>query len=244
MTGLKLNPPRSLARRSETKTARPRFVVRRQQWSGSASHKNHQPRRGYIISAVKPVIDFHRLRVFTRPAPRGWYLKKLFNDLDKSVRAPTDHCFRKISDKQLSEETDLISSFISSKAFADDAAQLCLALKDSTSLLPDVVCGVAEKLIQIHRQRHGEQAFDRFFSSGHYISELIVRLYQQTMDARTKSRCLDIIDELLRVEIWGADEELEKAERWSASAMQRWNRNCPSWAAWNFSGNNLHAAAN
>lgn len=79
--------------------------------------------------------------------------------------------------------------------------------------MPDVVCDIAEKLIQHHRQRHGQQGFDRFFSSGHYISELIVRLYPQTIDTRTKSRCLDIIDEMLRVKIWSADEELEKAER-------------------------------
>jgi predicted nucleic acid-binding protein len=86
-------------------------------------------------------------------------------------------------------------------------------LKDSTSLLPDVVCAVAEKLIELHRLRHGQGAFDRFYSSGHYISELIVRLYQQSVDSKTKSRCLDIIDEMLRVEIWSAEEELEKAER-------------------------------
>lgn len=141
------------------------------------------------------------------------HLKKLFNDSEKSVRDATDHCFRKVSDEQLSGEVDLVATFINSEAFADDAAQLCFALKDSTSLLPDVVCGVAEKLIQLYRQRHGQQGFDRFFSSGHYISELIVRLYQQTVDAKTKSRCLDIIDEMLRVEIWSADEELEKAER-------------------------------
>jgi hypothetical protein len=141
------------------------------------------------------------------------HLKKLFNDSEKLVRAPTDHCFRKISDDQLSSEVDLIVSFIGSEAFADDAAQLCLALKDSTSLLPDVVCAVADKLIELHRLRHGQGAFDRFYSSGHYISELIVRLYQQSADTKTKSRCLDIIDEMLRVEIWSADEELEKAER-------------------------------
>lgn len=141
------------------------------------------------------------------------HLKKLFHDPEKSVRDITDHCFRKLSDEQLAKESDLISEFINSNAFADDAAQLCLALKDSTVLLPDVVCSVAEKLIQIHRERHGQQAFDRFFSSGHYIAELIVRLYQQTTDATIKSHCLDIIDEMLRVEIWGADGELEKAER-------------------------------
>ncbi len=141
------------------------------------------------------------------------HLKKLFHDPEKSVREATDRCFRKVSDEQLAEETDLISSFVSSEVFADDASQLCFALKDSTSLLPDVVCGVAERLIQLHRQKHGQQAFDHFCSSGHYVSELVVRLYQQTMDTRTKSRCLDIIDEMLRVEIWSADEELEKAER-------------------------------
>jgi hypothetical protein len=140
-------------------------------------------------------------------------LKKLFHDPEKSVRDMTDLCFRNISDEQLAGESDLITAFINSDAFADDAAQLCLALKDTTALLPNVVCAVAEKLIELHRQRHGEQAFDRFYSSGHYIAELVVRLYQQTIDAKIKSRCLDIIDEMLRVEIWGADGELEKAER-------------------------------
>jgi hypothetical protein len=141
------------------------------------------------------------------------HLKSLFHDPDKSVRDTTDHCFRKLSDEQLGEETELVTAFINSEAFADDAAQLCIALKDSTAVLPEIVCAIAEKLIQLHRQRHGEQGFDRFHSSGHYIAELIVRLYQQTTDAKIKSRCLDIIDEMLRVEIWGADQELEKAER-------------------------------
>ncbi len=141
------------------------------------------------------------------------HLMNLFHDPEKSVRDETDRCFRKLSDDHLGEETELILAFINSETFADDATQLCFALKKSTALLPDVVCAIADKLIQLHRQRHGQQGFDRFYSSGYYISELVVRLYQQTVDAKIKSRCLDIVDEMLRVEIWGADEELEKAER-------------------------------
>ena len=141
------------------------------------------------------------------------HLKTLFNDPEKKVRETTNHCFRCLPEEHLGEEVELITALISSEAFADDAAQLCLALKDSTSMLPDIVCAVAEKLIELHRQRHGQQGFDRFFSSGYYISELVVRLYQQTTDAKTKTRCLDIIDEMLRAGIGSADQEIEKAER-------------------------------
>lgn len=137
-------------------------------------------------------------------------LKEFFNDPDKLVRDEAGDCFRGLDSERLTAEAGLIGTYIKSQAFADDASQLMIALDEATTLLPDVVCGIPERLIELQvapesdaRQRHG----------CYRLPELVLRLYRQTADAVIRQRCLDTVDRMLAHGIGDIDSELGKVER-------------------------------
>ena len=56
-------------------------------------------------------------------------LGPLFADPAKTVRQAASHCFRKLSDENLSAESALIGTYLVSPAFDDGAEQLIFALE-------------------------------------------------------------------------------------------------------------------
>jgi hypothetical protein len=139
-------------------------------------------------------------------------LPRFFSDTDKKVREKTYSCFRCLTDEGLSQERELIHRFISSQAFVDDNAQLALALRDSNALLPNIVVAIPERIIQIHRAKHGDASLE-VHRNIMYVPELVIRLYQQTSDTTLKSRCLDFLDAMLSLEVHEVEEQMEKAQR-------------------------------
>jgi hypothetical protein len=135
-----------------------------------------------------------------------------FNDDSEKVRKTADNCFRQLSSEQLADEQALIFAFIESRAFDDGFEQLVYALKESTALLPDVICAIPEKVVAKHVQETPTESIEQrrpVFG----LSELVVRLYEQTRDSRVKKRCLDVIDSLLELGMGTLEGELNKIER-------------------------------
>lgn len=137
-------------------------------------------------------------------------LRVLFSDPDKTVREAASRCFREIGDSDLSPHEALISDYLDSPAFEDGATHLVHALEESTSLLPDVVCGIPERLLErgLNSSRQAPS-----FRDWYLLPELVLRLYRQTVDETIKSRCLDIVDRLLESGVNGVESELLKVER-------------------------------
>lgn len=139
-------------------------------------------------------------------------LPRFFNDPEKEVRKATCDCFRHRTGEVLLQEKNLIHRFIRSPAFNDNHAQLCLALRESNDLLPDVTLAIPERIIQLHRTERGNASLE-VHRDVLYIPELVIRLYQQAADADLKTRCLDLLDEMLSLEVSMLDELLAKTER-------------------------------
>ena len=137
-------------------------------------------------------------------------LKEFFDDPEKVVRTEAASCFRGLGSEALTAEADLIGAYIRSRAFADGATQLMFALDEATALLPDVVCGIPERLIEIQAAA-GEDS--RVRHECYQLPELVLRLYRQTGDAGIRRRCLDTIDRMLVHSIGDIDTELGKVER-------------------------------
>lgn len=89
-------------------------------------------------------------------------------------------------------------------------AQLMFALDEATALLPDIICGIPERLIELQAPE-GSDAYQR---RGCYrLPELVLRLYRQTADDAVRKRCLDTIDRMLTHGISDIDSELGNVER-------------------------------
>lgn len=154
----------------------------------------------------------HNLRYEGVRATCRQRLLGLFNDECKKVRYAAATCFGDLSSEQLSEERDLIHGFIQSRAFNDGIGELAYALEHSTTCLPDVVCAIPERLLsQLVAGTPNEVAEqNRMISS---IPGLVLRVYEQTSDAETKTRCLNVIDRMLELGFGGLEAELQKVER-------------------------------
>lgn len=137
-------------------------------------------------------------------------LKTFFDDPEKLVRDEAGNCFRGLNSETLTAEAELIGAYIKSQSFADDASQLMFALDESTALLPDIICGIPDRLIELQTSVESDAHQRR---DCYRLPELVLRLYRQTADASVRQRCLDTIDRMLTHGISDIDSELGKVER-------------------------------
>ena len=129
-------------------------------------------------------------------------LKRFFNDPDAAVRRAATDCFHHINESDLSKGSDLIDAFVESEAFETQASLLLYRLKNMTAQLPPSVLTIAERAIA----KWGPDVADlRTSASGHAysLSELVVRLYEQTTDKDTTERLLDVIDQMVELNFEG-----------------------------------------
>jgi hypothetical protein len=137
-------------------------------------------------------------------------LGPLFADPDKEVRHAASLCFSGLSDENLTAESDLIGTYLGSPAFNDGAEQLVYALEKSTAILPDVICAIPERIMD-RDAIVGTPTYA--WHDLYHLPELILRVYLQTSDDATKTRCLNTIDRMLEAGLSGLESELGKIER-------------------------------
>jgi hypothetical protein len=149
--------------------------------------------------------EFHRLgiaQVFSEymaispPSLINPVLISLFNDHSKEVRSIASSCFRKINDENINDYINLIDEFIFSPAFKENFNDLIYFL-DNLEILPNITLDVCEKFFEIT----GSEASD--IRSGSYatalpVASIIFKFYSQNMkELELKTRCLDLIDNML-----------------------------------------------
>ena len=139
-------------------------------------------------------------------------LIELFNDPSKKVRDAAADCFRWLDEQHLASENELIAEFINSEALSDNSHDLTLALEKCSTLLPEVICAMPERLIARHRAS-GAGPLAIASRWVHDLPALVVRLYEQTRDPQVKTRCLNIIDDLLELGSTEIDTQLTRVER-------------------------------
>ncbi len=139
-------------------------------------------------------------------------LVELFDDPSETVRAVASECFDQLADDALGATTALIERFQSSAAFAANHEHLIRALDTTTARLPDVTISVCERFIGIVGNAAGDMR-TRAAGDAHRLSELIIRAYHQAADQVIRKRCLDTIDDLLRVGAMGLQRVLGEFDR-------------------------------
>jgi hypothetical protein len=142
---------------------------------------------------------------------RDWLIAA-FNDKSRKVHDAAARCFHEISDEQLSRERKLIDAFLDSPAFRDNASGLLVVLEQSVHRLPDVVCKIPERAVEIHREENSEEAMEARWWT-HQMAALVLRLYEQTDDEAIRSRCLNVLDSMIELDFGNIGSELEKLER-------------------------------
>ena len=140
------------------------------------------------------------------------HLPQFFDDEDKDVRATAADCFRRLSDAQLTREQPLMQRFIASRACLEHSEDLVIPLENSAATLPEIICSLPERLIAEHKSSGATEHIEQRRWIYH-LPALVTRVYGQTSDAQQKVRCLNIIDEMLRLGFTEVDAELAKVER-------------------------------
>ncbi|MCI0488042.1 MAG: hypothetical protein L0229_15740 [Blastocatellia bacterium] len=139
-------------------------------------------------------------------------LVHLFNDPNDEVRSKAANCFNRFEGEQLGEYTELIEAFVQSPTFTTGFSGLIRALEKATSKLPDVTYLICKRFLDLS----GPDAADfrtRAFVNSDKISQLLIRLYSQCTSETLQAQCLDLIDRMTQIGIYGLDRALMLKDR-------------------------------
>jgi hypothetical protein len=161
-----------------------------------------------VCRAAVARVDAENLRVKECAISSRARLMRFFSDETPKVRQQASRCFTQITDEQLCQELELIDAFIRSPAFESNVNMLLMELENSVARLPDVVCRIPERAVELHRSTSNNEA--RWWTSK--IATLVLRLYEQTTDIGIKNRCLDVIDSMIELDFGAVGFELARLE--------------------------------
>ena len=161
-----------------------------------------------VCRAAVARVDAENLHLQECAALSRARLKRFFSDAAAKVHKEAARCFMLITDEQLCQELELINAFIQSPAFESNVNMLLTQLEKSVARLPDVVCRVPERAVELHRSASNNKA--RWWTSK--IATLVLRFYEQTTDAAIKERCLDVIDNMIELDFGMVGRELARLE--------------------------------
>lgn len=139
-------------------------------------------------------------------------LTKLFEDENAEVRAETAVAFRRLGERPGEEWALLLGAFVGSPAFGDGVGELFFALGEAEDPPPRETIAACARLAALLLD-----AADPFGARGldtDRASQLLLRMYQAAEgDAELRTRALDTIDELARLQVYGLDKALAAFER-------------------------------
>jgi len=139
-------------------------------------------------------------------------LVRFFDDPIKEVRAEAASFFQKVEGRQLEACRRLIRAFLASRAFSENMEVLIRSLERSTANIPEELLAACEAIVT-ELDRCGWNMRYRTLAHAGTICELVLRAYRQSRDDGYRTRCLDLIDRLVGLEVYGIEEELREFER-------------------------------
>ena len=146
-------------------------------------------------------------REFSHPA-----LVRFFSDSVKEIRDEAATCFRLATGRQLETCRELIRSFLKSPAFVENVEKLTWPLEHSTADIGEEIVEACEAMVGVF-ERNSLDPTKRSFVEVETVSKLVLRAYRQSDDDVYRSRCLDLVDRLVALEVYGISKELEAFER-------------------------------
>ncbi|MGE0536749.1 MAG: hypothetical protein AB7O68_17390 [Pirellulales bacterium] len=138
-------------------------------------------------------------------------LVEFFNDGEAEVRAKAGDCFQFVGE-ELGKYADLIRAYVESPALPSQHDDLIRCLGSTTWQLPDVTLELAQRFIASCGLDAGNVS-TAAAGDAPTVAKLVIRLYSQSVDDTTRSRCLDLIDEMERLQFYGVEAELAEHDR-------------------------------
>ena len=139
-------------------------------------------------------------------------LVRLFGDSSEKVREEAASCFRHFQDDQLGDYIGLVEAFAGSLASTDTFSPVIHALKETTARLPDTTCLICERFLEAAGADAGDVR-SHTGAEANTVGELAVRVYEQSKDAAIQARCLDVIDRMSRLTVYGLNQALSLFDR-------------------------------
>ena len=137
-------------------------------------------------------------------------LIKLFDDNEKDVLSQAARCFLKLEEDELKDYTNIVERFVKSNAFDNNCYSLIRALEKTSAKLPQITFLVCDRFIQDLQAQPSEQR--SYSRDADKVSQLLIRLYSQS-NRKMRSQCLDLIDHLCEMNVYGLDKALVEYER-------------------------------
>jgi hypothetical protein len=139
-------------------------------------------------------------------------LSQLLQDRDESVQKAASSLAVNLRGAALRPFAHILTELIDSSAFVHAVPQVLLTIEYAPDRVDDLALRAASRFLQ----RQGAEAADiRTAAAGdaHYVSELVVRGLAQSDDRGHRKDLLDVLDELLRLDVYGVGEAIADTER-------------------------------
>ncbi len=134
-------------------------------------------------------------------------LPLLFDDPDNAVREQAARAMHSLDEVPEADLDAFIRSFVNSASFESEMEHLMIGLKGTSSRLPIVAIDVYERAVEIADEDLGGVRTARA-AVGNDLVTLVLRLYRQG-DRELRSRCLDVIDRLCELGVYGVGPALD-----------------------------------
>lgn len=139
-------------------------------------------------------------------------LSHLFHADDETLRDQAARCFLHLKRDELSNYVELANQFVQSPAFRRNSHDLIRALEETTASVPDLAYRVCDRYISNLKERNTGN--ERVYLAADSVTPLLAKIYSQsTRNSRLQSQCLDLIDQLAEMEVYGLEKTFEQFER-------------------------------
>jgi HEAT repeats len=133
-------------------------------------------------------------------------LRELLADGDPGVRATAASALRALSNLAPEDADPLLRVFLNSPAYTEHFDIAISALAHSTQVLPAATIAACERAVALAGTALGDIT-TRHPITADYLISVVLRLYRQG-DAATRSKCLDVIDQLSESRAYDLDQKL------------------------------------
>jgi len=134
-------------------------------------------------------------------------LRELFADQDAGVRATSATALRALPELAPEDADPLLRAFVDSPANTEHFDIAISALARSTQVLPDATIMACQRAVALAGSALGDFATKHPITADNVVSVLL-RLYRQG-DPTTRSRCIDVIDQLSESRAFDLDQKLD-----------------------------------
>jgi hypothetical protein len=134
-----------------------------------------------------------------------------FHNPAKVVRDTAERAFYQLGNERLADYAPMIVALTDSPALVDGAGTVLHSLESSRQPLPPEVLDLCEAWVNAHRTSISDIATAA--GDAMFVVRLTLRMHAQHTEPTLRSRCLDLIDELVVLRAHGVDGDLDTVER-------------------------------